>query len=127
VSDIKDKYGLINRIRFSLDRHSSSYYEVEIDILTRLVTWREGLYGKPEYLEQASINSINEFVEGMSKCDILKWYQEYQNYDVLDGIRWSLDIQLDSILIHKFGSNAYPIQWEMFCEIIRKLVDKPIN
>jgi hypothetical protein len=71
--------------------------------------------------------SINTFIYGIRNCRILKWEKNYNNPHILDGTQWSLNIELDDRIIEKSGSNAYPNEWEEFCNTIQKLTGKPFD
>jgi hypothetical protein len=102
-------------------------YHVEINIISGKVTWSEGLYKEAEYEKKVNVEDIKQFIEGLRKCRILKWGQEYVQPYVLDGTQWSIEIEFNDICIYKAGSNAYPKKWKRFCKLIENLTDKPFS
>ncbi|SEB99583.1 hypothetical protein [Paenibacillus sp. GP183] len=120
-------YENIKRIEASVWGYFGSSYNVEVDLLNGKVIWSEGLYKVSEYVKQADTESMNTFIYGINNCRILNWEKNYNNLNILDGTHWSLKIELDDRIIEKSGSNAYPNEWEKFCNIIQKLTGKPFD
>jgi hypothetical protein len=56
------------------------------------------------------------------KLNIGNWNENYCDLDILDGEQWSLECKYFNKKHKKVeGSNAYPLNWEEFANLINKL------
>jgi hypothetical protein len=124
-------YGNIKRISASIGGFFGTSYTVEIDIMTGKIMWNtsegEIFYSESKLILQIDSESTKEFVEAIRKCCVLNWEEKYVDLDILDGTQWNLNIELDNMNIKKSGSNAYPKEWEEFCNIIQRFTGKPFE
>lgn len=126
---MKTEYENIKRIVASVGGYFGTSYTFKVEFDRGKVTWeaREDGVSEPGIILKMDIESLNNFRKAMIKCRILSWKNEYIDPNTLDGAQWSLNIELYDKLIEKSGSNAYPNEWEKFCNIIQKLTGKPFD
>lgn len=62
-----------------------------------------------------------DFLEAFDSLHIGEWKSEYNNYGVLDGSFWSLEIRFNNghKTVRKTGSNAFPYNFNDFYELMR--------
>lgn len=62
-----------------------------------------------------------DFLDAFASLHIGEWKSEYNNYGVLDGSFWSLEIRFNNghKTVRKTGSNAFPYNFDDFCELMR--------
>jgi hypothetical protein len=128
-TDLSDHYKSIKRIEASIGGYFGSSYSLEVEFITRKITYEVRKDGNVE--PSLSLQMDNEGVvnlrDELTKCRILDWNKEYIDSDTMDGTQWSLDIELDDRTIHINGSNEYPKEWNRFCKVIQKLIGKPFE
>ncbi len=75
------------------------------------------------YIEPDYLMSKEEFLDGFRELHIGEWRRYYDSFDygwgVLDGTSWNLVIEyIDGRKVEYGGSNAYPYNFDRFCELI---------
>lgn len=62
-----------------------------------------------------------DFLDAFASLHIGEWKSEYNNYGVLDGSFWSLEIRFNNghKTVRKTGSNAFPYNFNDFYELMR--------
>lgn len=62
-----------------------------------------------------------DFLDAFASLHIGEWKSEYNNYGVLDGSFWSLEIRFNNghKTVRKTGSNAFPYNFYDFYELMR--------
>lgn len=120
---IDNAYAEIQGIRASVGGYFGGFYDVEIDFQTRELKWRHsgGDDDENDYNRTFSQASLNTFIEGLKKADVLNWEADYIKPNVCDGTQWSLEIQTTAENIWKYGNNKFPDQWDQFCRSIRHI------
>lgn len=79
--------------------------------------------------ENASIHTTTfndaSYLDSLKNTNLLSWKKDYQpNEMILDGTSWTVEIQTVNKVIEKYGSNAYPKEWEVFCELMERVSGK---
>ncbi|NHN34827.1 hypothetical protein [Paenibacillus agricola] len=106
---MKTEYENIKRIEAFIGGYFVTSYTFKIEFVRSEVIWEAvGDDFEPALMIQMDNESMNTFKEGISKCRILSWKNNYTDPHILDGTQWSLDIEFDDLRIEKSGSNAYP-------------------
>lgn len=84
------------------------------------------IVGGEEETNQKTIRSetSKKFIEELKMVNLLNWKAKYIEPGVLDGTQWSVEIIRDERNIKKYGDNQFPNEWDMFCEIIKKMIGK---
>ncbi len=124
---LEKSYEDIKRIKASVGGYSGPNYEVEIDFVNGIATWKEGMYQELEHTKDLDAASSTKYIKELSNCRVLNWGQQYIEPCVLDGTQWSVEIDFDDACVCKYGSNAYPKEWKRFCRLIEKCVRKPFR
>jgi len=75
------------------------------------------------YQKNMSAKTAEQFIDHLKLVNLLDWKARYDS-DILDGIQWSLEIFREGRNFHKFGSNAFPDEWDDFCSTIAKLSER---
>ncbi len=118
-------YSKIKVIKASVGGYFGGYYEVTIDLRNFETTWN---FHEGE-LEETSKKSIRRstaesFLEALKILNLLNWKARYIETGVCDGTQWSVEILTDGRSIKKYGDNKYPFEWELFCRLIRKIINR---
>ncbi|OPL10070.1 MAG: hypothetical protein AVO34_12345 [Firmicutes bacterium ML8_F2] len=98
-------------------------YKVEIDFLRGKAEYEilEGLYATPAKETIYLIpEKMNKFINDLKDINILNWQSRYENFNVLDGTSWFVEIYIKGNNRLFEGSNAYPNQWDRFCKAIEE-------
>ena len=102
-------------------------YKVEIDFLRGKAEYEilEGLYAEPAKETIYLIpEKMNKLIDNLKNMDMLNWQSRYENFNVLDGTSWVVEISIKGNN-HLFeGSNAYPNQWDRFCKALEEALGK---
>lgn len=119
-------YGKIKTIKASVGGYFGGYYNVDIDLLNLKTTWNHWGGGDEEETVHKTIRTVTakKFTEQLKVIDLLSWKSKYIMPGVCDGTQWSVEIGTDVRTIKKYGDNMYPLEWDMFCRIIRELTRK---
>jgi hypothetical protein len=101
-----------------------SSYQVSIDLENRTANYKkledgyEIINDREFVIENAVIEKFRSELESIS---ILKWEREYFA-PVLDGTSWSVTIKTTDGEFESRGSNAFPRNWNRFCNSIEKII-----
>jgi hypothetical protein len=81
--------------------------------------------------------ALKLFISELNKLKVQQWKRKYVNYDILDGVQWSLAIQYNNLKHKKriYGSNEYPgsitnlgeitIEFQEFLDALKTFIDEP--
>lgn len=117
---IDDAYGRIKSIKASVGGLFAPSYEVVLDFQNMQLIWTVEKDEKRESNSKSiAEHDVKELIELLKMTNILDWQDKYINPDIFDGMQWSLDIETDGQIIHKYGSNKYPKEWKAFCKLIK--------
>lgn len=59
--------------------------------------------------------------------NLLDWKAKYLEPDICDGTQWSINIEAGEKIIHKYGSNKYPKEWKLFCNLIEAITGRSFS
>ena len=115
-------YNQMELLITSVGGYFGGYYEVEINLISRELTWKHSGGGNEETYRKVLRNTTTDkLIEELKLIELLNWKSVYVDPHILDGTQWSIEIVRKGRNIKKHGSNMYPDGWERFCEIIRKI------
>lgn len=118
--DIKSaSYSHIRRVRACVGSDFTGYKDVSIDFFDGILAWDH--YGDREtehFVKKVSEPALERFRRGLTSLAILDWKSSYVLPDILAGTKWSLELVRDGRNVRKYGSNAYPHNWEAFCRLL---------
>ncbi len=122
---IDSSYRKIRRINASIGGYFRDTCAVDVDLIKRKVAWEksEGSIEVESLQKNISSKATEQFYDQLKLANLLDWKARYAS-DILDGIQWSLEIFREDRNLRKFGSNAFPKEWDEFCLSIEKLVDR---
>ncbi len=122
---IDHAYGKIKALRASVGGYFGGYYNVEIDLIRRKVTWSHWGSGIEEPVQKTiRSGTAKELLKELKSIDILNWKAKYIEPGVRDGTQWSLEVIRDGKKIMKYGDNKFPDEWESFCRLISKVTGR---
>jgi hypothetical protein len=112
-------------INASVGWYFGSYYHVDIDLTRRRVTWSHWDGEKKDTIQKTIRPTIAKtFIDKLKLLNLLDWKAKYIEPRVCDGTHWSVELIKDGRNIKKYGDNKFPHEWDVFCSIIRWLVNK---
>ena len=118
-------YSKIKTIKASVGGYFGGYYEANIDLTNLETTWRFNEGGTEETSKKTIHVAIAQaFIEELKIINLLNWKTKYIETGVCDGTQWSVEILTDGRSIKKYGDNKYPLEWESFCKLIRKITNR---
>lgn len=122
---IDHAYSRIKALKTSVGGYFGGYYEVTIDLRNLEITWNFQ-EGEVEETSKKSIrvSTAKAFLEELKKLNLLNWKAKYIEPGVCDGTQWSVEIITDGRSIKKYGSNNYPLEWALFCRLIRQITKR---
>lgn len=119
-----------------------------LKIIEKVIYEKESIAGLSEYLE-LEINDCKNILkyrdiggikrEFISKEDVIEyldklftiidgWKSNYQNNDIIDGIKWQLQITYKNGKVQKFtGKNDFPSNFKYLDEIKYEIIHKSIG
>lgn len=115
-------YNQIESIIASVGGYFSGYYEVEINLKSRELTWK--YYGggaEDTYRKTIRSTTTDKFLEELKIIDLMNWKSKYIDNEILDGTQWSIEIVRKERNLKKYGSNVYPKTWRAFCDLIKRI------
>ena len=62
------------------------------------------------------------FEKSLNRIKVWEWDKEYQDYSILDGTSWHVEIQWGERSVAACGSNAFPDTFGSFLRALRKLL-----
>ncbi len=108
----------------SLGGYFGSSYQVYIDLENKNASYKN-LEGGYEIISDRELiiedTAIEKFRSKMESIRTLEWEREYFE-PILDGTSWSVTIKTEGGLFESSGSNAFPRNWNKFCNSIEKIV-----
>ena len=119
-------YRKIKILKASVGGFGGPHYDAEINLINHTVSW----HGRENDHEETPVETVEHkirkynretLLEMLKTLDILIWKSKYVAHGVCDGTQWGLEIVRDGRTIQKYGSNAYPENWNHFCKLIRRM------
>lgn len=125
---IDDHYAKIVRLKAVVGGFFGPSYEVDLDFFKMQIKWTGGEPGDQEIVTKA----INEHqckttIEHLKMLNLLNWKSNYSDPNIRDGTQWSIDIEVSKTVFHKYGSNRYPKEWGLFCDLLKALTGREFN
>ncbi|WP_114570648.1 zinc ribbon domain-containing protein [Exiguobacterium flavidum] len=103
-------------------------YTIGIDFRTGELTWdsEPDSYYEIDVLQNREERVLTEseldwLREGLYKCDVLNWADNYQMFAIMDGTQWNVILDGEAYHEVKQGSNHFPKQWNRFCKLMEKV------
>lgn len=112
---VNEDYNKIETIRASVGGYPHGQKDVIIDLKNLRITLSSSFSSKE--IKEIDTSAAKEFIEQLRKLDLFSWKSKYDSR-ILDGTQWSVDIFNGTSNINKYGSNSFPAEWNMFCELI---------
>lgn len=101
-------------------------YKVYVDFIkNRFFFYEWCIDSRPETRNQheVQIGNVAEFKQELLPLEIWKWKRDYQLEElVLDGTSWSVQLKTRNYLFESEGLQAFPENWDEFCQAITKLI-----
>lgn len=115
-------YRKISVIKAEVGGHFGGCYSVTIDLIRFEIVW-DHMEGDAQETYRKSIRrkTADDIVEALNHINLLKWKSKYVEEGICDGTQWSVEIKMDGRQIEKSGSNKFPTEWVLFCQLIRRL------
>jgi len=115
-------YSKITTIKASVGGYWGDNYDVEIDIVHLIVTWKRSGNGVEvkETRKRIRESTKDHFLEQLKHTDLLNWKAKYLDMEICDGTSWSIEIITDAKNTRKYGINKFPEEWDPFCQLIAK-------
>ncbi len=107
----------LTQLNVSIGRYFEGYTTYEINLTTgRCIKshWR-GSEAKKIQTRQLSAAQLADFKTQLSEP--LSWQSNYINPDYYEGTKWSVELYASSFS-KKYGVNAFPPTWDVFCETL---------
>jgi len=103
-------------------------FSVDIDFKKAFAEYKEYMREyKPKSIETVMLSEskIETLLKTLGKAKITEWKKHYPNPGILDGTSWGIEINFsNSKKFSSSGDNAYPAQWETFCNAVEDLLGK---
>lgn len=102
-------YNQIELIIASVGGYFGGYYEVEINLKSRELTWKH--YGggyEDSYRKTIRSRTADKFLEELKTIDLMSWKSKYIDNEILDGNQWSIEIVRKERNLKKYGNNDFP-------------------
>lgn len=101
------------RVRIDFRRNIFTYFEWHLDAKA------------PGPLHVESYGSVEEFKKQLYTLKLWEWDNDYQTEGIIvDGISWSVELKTKGKTYESRGLEAFPKEWNEFCQAISKLVGK---
>jgi len=115
----------IQTIKASVGGYFGGYYNVTIDLTNLVTTWSFNEGEKEETSKKSiRVSTGQAFIEKLKMINLLNWKAKYIATGVCDGTQWSVEILTDERTIRKYGNNQFPMEWELFCRMIRQITNR---
>ena len=125
VQSIDSAYDKIKEIKASVGSFFGGNYDVDIDLMTRKVTWKKSGRGGEEKIHKIiRSTTAKRFIEELKIANLLDWKGEYIESDICDGTQWHVEIIRVGRSIKKVGDNKFPDEWDFFCKSIARITGK---
>jgi hypothetical protein len=76
----------------------------------------------PEHEKTVSVMENNDWEQLLNFLDNCRWKKRYDS-EILDGTQWELKAKGKSFNINSSGSNAYPENFNVFLELLNKVIN----
>ncbi|MCD4711751.1 MAG: hypothetical protein K8R73_00575 [Clostridiales bacterium] len=120
-----DVYNDIVSIKVDVGGYFSGNYEVELDFISRRLSWRFFYVTSDKRFEKTiRQKTLNDFIDTIKNLKLMDWDSEYLDLDICDGTQWGIEISKkdDKIMIR--GDNKFPDEWDEFCQLISRTTGK---
>lgn len=105
-----------NSFYLALNRNRTVVIQNQGDVYSLSFSMGLGAEAEPLMLSEEDSNAVDEFIGALN---IQNWKDEYNNYNVLDGEQWEIEIVFtDGSRYKSTGSNAYPSAWRKLSAFI---------
>ncbi|ADU29131.1 hypothetical protein [Evansella cellulosilytica] len=121
---IQLNYQNIERLIATVGGHFGENYEIDINLKSGQVQWRGELENVEERWDK---KKRDHFRYQLRMTNILSWKKQYEKEAIRDGTSWSLVITVNNRKRRKWGTHAFPDEWEMFCSIVSEFIGKPFH
>ena len=100
----------LERFKFNIGGYGTSTFEFLLHQNVISYCSYEYFYDKEkEHKLEVSSESLLWFVSKMNELNITSWKNEFNNYNILDGEQWEVEIKYNSTKKKAiYGSNEYP-------------------
>ena len=105
-------------IRFRLDQYMSGFTEFIYDGYHSSIELGFG-YFQPIKIERESVAKLMDL---LLEVDVFSWDKEYMNHNILDGMGWELEVNIDGKYIKSSGINSYPNGFDEIRDAVEKLI-----
>ena len=123
--EIIDKaYEDIKGIKASVGGYFQGYYEIDIDFVSRKLSWNHSLEPENSYSKIIRRTTLDKFIEGLKVVNLLNWKNNYLDCEILDGTQWTIEIKKDSETREINGDNKFPKEWDIYCNLMKWVSDK---
>lgn len=123
----KKPYSTIMKLEIYSGGYPGPNFQVLVDFhnhtIERSEVFYEGKLISPVELQDSDIirEKLTLFLNKLYECDLMNWASEYQNFSILDGTSWRVQITYDTYCEEKSGCNHFPPKWNKFCNAVAKL------
>lgn len=113
-------------IDFSVGGYFGPNYRVVVKSIegNKYIFYARSSYGLPhDFNQRMSLDDgqWDAVARELTRMEIPCWKKDYFDHDILDGIQWDLSLRFSSGLkLKKFGSNAFPVYWDKFLQLLHK-------
>lgn len=123
----KKPYNTIKKLEVSTGGFGGPNFRVIVDFHNNYIERSEGF---DEIFPIYPINSqdpndlkeyIAEFLIKLYEVDLMNWASQYNNFSILDGTFWRVNITFDTYCEEKSGTNHFPPKWIKFCKAISRV------
>ncbi|MBD1224585.1 hypothetical protein MST22_17205 [Virgibacillus halodenitrificans] len=117
-------YQKIKSIYAYIGGYSGPGFQIRVNIEQKKLSYTSFLFNDNVDKEHRKIPSdyeIKAFLSELYECSFLNWADRYDDFCVLDGTSWRIEIELDTHCDIKLGSNHYPDTWKKFCKAVANL------
>ncbi|WP_301109781.1 hypothetical protein [Sporosarcina sp.] len=114
-------YRKIKGIHAEVGGYMIHSYRAEIDLAGREVLWEKTGYMEEKFIRTIEDREAKHFISQLKLIDFLNWKSSYIEPYILDGTQWSIEVIREGRTIKKYGSNAYPTSWLLFCELLSNI------
>lgn len=114
-----DVYAGLQGIEVWVGGHFGHNYTININLIDGSLRWSSSQHDcKQTAKKEISHCEVAELTESIRCIDPIGWKEEYVDPGTLDGTSWSVTIWINDLELTRTGANAFPDNWESFCEIM---------
>ena len=110
-------------IRFRVDQYMSGLFELIVDDYGSLIKLS---WGRVEPVE-IDRKIVDELIDILLEIDVFTWKKEYVNHNILDGMGWELEVNINGKYVHSEGINAYPEGFDELQDKIENIVKSLVD